>query len=448
MILSSEPSCETDEYLYAKACFDARLFHQSANILANCIEERSVFLRIYASILAAESQQPILASSMSERPMADGALKRSYTALLTELERISSNHKLDGFLLFLYGILQKKLGMREKAIDTLVRSICVYPFNWSTWMQLSSCLHQPSEVKPVEERLPDDIMTSCFHIVTSHQLGHLHWKSLMKMADQIEKRAYKMDQYAVEGIDVYSNTLFLLDRKAELAGLAHHFMSIYKYRPETHVVLGNYYSSISNHPQAIEAFERVIKLDPLYAPAWTLLGHEYVENHALDTAIQVYRRAVDINPCDYRAWFGLAQAYGSMNLPSFAVQYTLRAISLRPEDSRLWKLLSNNYRALKRPYDAIKAAKRTILLNRSADVGDILMLADLHLDAYESIGDPDLRHGAAYYYEKFIKDAENCEQMPIEGAERAYLFMIEYKRSIGDLESANDFEERLGNHYE
>lgn len=54
--------------------------------------------------------------------------------------------------------------------------------------------------------------------------------------------------------------------------------------------------------KAIANFTRAVKLDPMYSPAWTLLGHEYVDSCQPKAAIEVYRRAVDIDPRDYRAW--------------------------------------------------------------------------------------------------------------------------------------------------
>jgi anaphase-promoting complex subunit 8 len=106
-------------------------------------------------------------------------------------------------------------------------------------------------------------------------------------------------------MDYYSNVLYVRRKHAKLAELAHHMLKINKYSPETCTCIGNYYSMNGDREKAIENFSRALKLDSNYSPAWTLLGHEYVDSCNPKAAIQVYRKAVDINPKDYRAWYFL-----------------------------------------------------------------------------------------------------------------------------------------------
>ena len=85
-----------------------------------------------------------------------------------------------------------------------------------------------------------------------------------------------------------------------------------------------------------------------YLPAWTLMGHEFVELKNSHAAIEAYRKAVgnyqitttpqtlltgdtytDVNPKDYRAWYGLGQAYELLDMPMYAIEYYNRATALR-----------------------------------------------------------------------------------------------------------------------
>ena len=75
--------------------------------------------------------------------------------------------------------------------------------------------------------------------------------------------------------------------------------------PETCCVLGNYYSLVGNHVQAAKYFQRAISLDRTFLPAYTLLGHEYLELKNVTSAIEAYNNAVQINKNDFRAWYGL-----------------------------------------------------------------------------------------------------------------------------------------------
>lgn len=97
-----------------------------------------------------------------------------------------------------------------------------------------------------------------------------------------------------------------------------------------------------------------------YLPAWTLMGHEYVELKNSHAAIEAYRKAVgewtastcfrsspypntDVNPKDYRAWYGLGQAYELLDMPMYAIEYFNHATALRPYDCRMWTALAAMY---------------------------------------------------------------------------------------------------------
>lgn len=133
----------------------------------------------------------------------------------------------------------------------------------------------------------------------------------------------------MDSIDVYSNVLFVLERRAKLSHLAKTISEIDKFRPETCCVIGNYYSLMSDHESAVTYFRRALKLDRSYLAAWTLMGHEYVELKNTHAAIESYRRAVDINRKDYRAWYGLGQAYEMLEMHYYALNYFQRAASLK-----------------------------------------------------------------------------------------------------------------------
>jgi anaphase-promoting complex subunit 8 len=81
-----------------------------------------------------------------------------------------------------------------------------------------------------------------------------------------------------------------------------------------------------------------------YLPAWTLMGHEFVELKNSHAAIEAYRKAIgvsgmmkqvpqadgtDVNAKDYRAWYGLGQAYELLDMPMYAIEYYNQATALR-----------------------------------------------------------------------------------------------------------------------
>lgn len=185
--------------------------------------------------------------------------------------------------------------------------------------------------------------------------GNLYFKTLRAVlaynaqdfdaAEDIFDSIFKQDPHRMERIDIYSNVLFVLERRAKLGHLAKMVSRTDKFRPETCCVVGNYFSLMSDHEQAVSYFRRALKLNRSYLAAWILMGHEYVELKNTHAAIESYRRAVggsyshfdstgyltmtDINRKDYRAWYGLGQAYEMLEMHYYALHYFQRAAALK-----------------------------------------------------------------------------------------------------------------------
>jgi anaphase-promoting complex subunit 8 len=111
-------------------------------------------------------------------------------------------------------------------------------------------------------------------------------------AETLFDEVIKDDPHRLDCIDIYSNILFVLERRAKLGHLAKTVSATDKFRPETCCVIGNYYSLMSDHEKAVTYFRKALKLDRSYLAAWTLMGHEYVELKNTHAAIESYRRAV------------------------------------------------------------------------------------------------------------------------------------------------------------
>jgi anaphase-promoting complex subunit 8 len=116
----------------------------------------------------------------------------------------------------------------------------------------------------------------------------------------------------MEEIDIYSNMLYVMDKRAKLGKLAHEYAELDRNRAEVCCLIGessqsssgmtrlcanpclagNYYSSRGEHTKAIIYFKRSLLLNREYLPAWTLMGHEFVELKNSHAAIEAYRKAV------------------------------------------------------------------------------------------------------------------------------------------------------------
>ncbi|KAI9007949.1 hypothetical protein CLU79DRAFT_878242 [Phycomyces nitens] len=160
-----------------------------------------------------------------------------------------------------------------------------------------------------------------------------------KQASDLFQDIQEKHPYRIEGLELYSNMLFLESNAEKLSLLADQCMRVDKYRTETCCVIANYYNISRDIDKSIEYLKRALKLDRSVHWVWTLLGHDYIEIKNTDAAIVCYRRAIDENPADYRAWYALGQAYQILNLDAYAVSYYNKTLELRPHDIRVWKCL-------------------------------------------------------------------------------------------------------------
>ena len=210
--------------------------------------------------------------------------------------------------------------------------------------------------------------------------------------------------HRLDGLDHYSNILYVMGARPQLAFIAQLATATDKFRPETCCVVGNYYSLKSEHEKAVMYFRRALTLDRNFLSAWTLMGHEYIEMKNTHAAIESYRRAVDINRKDYRAWYGLGQAYEVLDMSYYALFYYQRAAALRPYDPKMWQAVGTCYAKMDRIEQSIKAMKRALVAGsyyessggtdaggrRILDPDTLYQIATL----YERLGDMD--EAAAY----------------------------------------------------
>lgn len=381
-----------------------------------------IYIRSYSLYLAGEKRKEEDIFKIRE-PLEQLSLQNeNLNQLALELFKYKNkNNCLDAFGLYIYGVVLKEIQKESSRKLThysslfikdvelpsahviLVESILQYPYNWSAWLDLSElCIHDRDVHSTVEQMLKPISYHWMFHFFSVHILienqenesalivigklmrgsekitgsffensPYLHSQLAIvyynmrnfDVAEDIFSRLLHNDPYRLDQIDIYSNILYVKEDRVALSQLAHHAVSVDKYRPETCCIIGNYYSLRSQHEKAVLYFQRALKLDRSYLSAWTLMGHEYIEMKNTAAAVGAYRRAVDINPRDFRAWYGLGQTYEIMNLLLYALFYYRKAVELRPCDARMWCAMGGCYYGLNRRTDAMRSYERAVANN-------------------------------------------------------------------------------------
>lgn len=175
--------------------------------------------------------------------------------------------------------------------------------------------------------------------------------------------ARKLEPYRLEGMEYYSSALWHMHKEVELSILAKELMDFDQDSPETWCVAGNCYSLQKEHESAIKYLERAIKVDPNFAYAYTLLGHELISAERLDQAMTCFRNAVRLDPRHWNAWCGLGCIYYKNELYKNAELYYKKALKIAPSNPVLMCQLAVVQHACKHSDAAIDTLSRALTID-------------------------------------------------------------------------------------
>ncbi|KAK2743033.1 anaphase-promoting complex subunit cdc27 [Myotisia sp. PD_48] len=163
------------------------------------------------------------------------------------------------------------------------------------------------------------------------QLGRSYYEqALYSEAEKYFIRVTTIAPSRIDDMEVYSTVLWHLKHEVELAYLAHELMEVDRLAPETWCAVGNSFSLQGDHDQALKCFKRATQIDPKFAYAYTLQGHEHVSNEEHDKALDAYRHAIGADCRHYNAWYGLGRVYERMGNFKFAEQHFRTASNINP----------------------------------------------------------------------------------------------------------------------
>ncbi|KAI1335204.1 TPR-like protein [Xylariaceae sp. FL0016] len=371
------------------------------------LSQRSLFLALYAKFLSGEKRKDEDAEMVMGPQDLGTVVNKQLTTISQVLEAWFESRKTEdgdeilesqGWLEYLYGMVLAKQKNEELAMYWLVRSVHAFPMNWGCWLEMSSLISRNEDLQHIAKRVPQNIVSYMFHIhtclelyqtepqlataldqllnifptssflLTCDALLSYHAKDLVA-AEQRFSHLISLHPHRLDSLDHYSNILYVMNSRPKLAFLAHLCSSVDKFRPESCVVIGNYYSLLSLHEKAVQYFRRALTLDRACLSAWTLMGHEYVELKNTHAAIESYRRAVDVNRRDYRAWYGLGQTYEVLEMHAYALWYYKKAAGLRPWDGKMWMAVGSCLQRMERYEDGIKALQRALDVDSRYETG-------------------------------------------------------------------------------
>lgn len=128
-------------------------------------------------------------------------------------------------------------------------------------------------------------------------------------AERLFRRLRIISPTRLQDMEVYSTILWHLKRETDLSFLAHELVDSAWLAPESWCALGNAWSLAKDHEQALKCFKRATQLDPKFAYAYTLQGHEHMANEEYDKALTAFRQSISADRRHYNAYYGIGMVY-------------------------------------------------------------------------------------------------------------------------------------------
>jgi len=135
-------------------------------------------------------------------------------------------------------------------------------------------------------------------------------------------------------MEVYSTLLWHLQRPIPLSFLAQELLSIDPQSPQAWIAVGNCFSLQKQRVEALTCFHRAAQLDSACAYAYTLSGHELIDED-FDKAISFFQSALRVDPRHYNAWYGLGTCYMRMSKLRLADYHFRKASEIHPKNAVL-----------------------------------------------------------------------------------------------------------------
>ncbi|ODV58923.1 TPR-like protein, partial [Ascoidea rubescens DSM 1968] len=176
--------------------------------------------------------------------------------------------------------------------------------------------------------LPEHHLNSCYVL---GKLGRLNFEIVnYSKAEKYFLKLRNIDRTRLSEMEYYSTLLWHLHKEEELSFLAHELYDVNKNSPEAWITIGNLFSLMKEPDEAIKCFKRATQIDPGFAYAYTLQGHEHATNDSYENALDCFRTALLYDPRHYNALYGIGKVYLSLGDNIRAEYHFRKAVSINP----------------------------------------------------------------------------------------------------------------------
>ncbi|XP_027359205.1 cell division cycle protein 27 homolog B-like [Abrus precatorius] len=197
------------------------------------------------------------------------------------------------------------------------------------------------------------------------QVGKAYFEQVDYLeADRAFNLARQISPYSLEGMDIYSTVLYHIKEDMKLSYLAQELISTDRLAPQSWCAMGNCYSLQKDHETALKNFQRAVQLNPRFAYAHTLCGHEYVALEDFENGIKCFQSALRVDSRHYNAWYGLGMVYLRQEKFEFSEHHFRMAFQINPRSSVILSYLGTALHYLKRSEEALAIMEKAILADK------------------------------------------------------------------------------------
>ncbi|KIY44551.1 TPR-like protein [Fistulina hepatica ATCC 64428] len=341
---------EEDVFDMGRRCFEDREFERAIRILRDCTSPKAQFLRIYARYLQHEKQAQREHLNLSNPWTRPGGPPRGHIArqsikpppprptnpILLELHGLVEHSK-DPWII--KGLFLLRMTRRSEAGSVALQSVILYPWNWSAWVLLATCLSSVEQLHDLTSKLlvihgADHPMPKFFNVQGCEEFRisvvYDHCKDLV---DLFPNHPWLRNMLAMErnytnldDIKIIDNIPYFMRTGPD--GTTNVIPADINL-PEVCCLIGSQYRENRQLEKALKYFRRATLLNWMYGDAWIALGSTYILLRNSHAAIEAYHRGLEVAPKDARAYLGLGYAYQLLNMHMYAVYYYGKAASLQ-----------------------------------------------------------------------------------------------------------------------
>ncbi|CAB3998814.1 cell division cycle 27 homolog [Paramuricea clavata] len=196
------------------------------------------------------------------------------------------------------------------------------------------------------------------------QVARCHFElAQYHLAEKVFSQVRHLDPYCLKGMELYSTTLWHLQKEVALSALAQDLVETERVCAEAWAATGNCYSLQKEHDTAIKFFQRAVQVDPCFTYAYTLLGHEYVLTEELDRAMSCFRSAIRTDPRHYNAWYGVGMIYYKQEKYNLAEVHFKKALTINPSSAVLLCHIGVVQHAMKKSFTALLTIEKAMTID-------------------------------------------------------------------------------------